>query len=251
MLLIPAIDIKGGQCVRLRQGDFNANVSVFNPNPVDQARKWLEMGAERIHIVDLDGAKTGRPTNLSIVQKIAEEFGEDLEIEFGGGIRTLDCVGQVLDAGVDYVIIGTAAVKVPGFLHEVCSEYSGSVIVGLDAKDGIVMTDGWVKTSGHTAVDLAKKFEAYGVDAILYTDIHRDGMLSGCNVEATAEVARAVDVPVIASGGIKDINDIKKLLEVEEDGVTMAILGRSLYEHTLDFTEALKLVQEHKPDWSN
>ncbi len=251
MLLIPAIDIKGGQCVRLRQGDFNANVSVFNPNPVDQARKWLEMGAERIHIVDLDGAKTGRPVNLPIIQKIAEEFGDDLEIEFGGGIRTLDCVGQVLDAGVDYVIIGTAAVKVPGFLHEVCSEYSGSVIVGLDAKDGIVMTDGWVKTSGHTAVDLAKKFEAYGVDAILYTDIHRDGMLSGCNVEATAEVARAVDVPVIASGGIKDINDIKKLLEVEEDGVTMAILGRSLYEHTLDFAEALKLVQEHKPDWSN
>ncbi len=251
MLLIPAIDIKGGQCVRLRQGDFNANVSVFNPNPVDQARKWLEMGAERIHIVDLDGAKTGRPINLPIIQKIAEEFGDDLEIEFGGGIRTLDCVGQVLDAGVDYVIIGTAAVKVPGFLHEVCSEYSGSVIVGLDAKDGIVMTDGWVKTSGHTAVDLAKKFEAYGVDAILYTDIHRDGMLSGCNVEATAEVARAVDIPVIASGGIKDINDIKKLLEVEEDGVTMAILGRSLYEHTLDFAEALKLVQEHKPDWSN
>ncbi len=251
MLLIPAIDIKGGQCVRLRQGDFNANVSVFNPNPVDQARKWLEMGAERIHIVDLDGAKTGRPINLPIIRKIAEEFGRDLEIEFGGGVRTLDCVGQVLEAGVDYVIIGTAAVKIPGFLHEVCCEYSGSVIVGLDAKDGIVMTDGWVKTSGHTAVDLAKKFESYGVDAILYTDIHRDGMLTGCNVEATAEVARAVDVPVIASGGIKDINDIKKLLEVEDDGVTMAILGRSLYEHTLDFAEALKLVREHKPDWSN
>ncbi len=250
MLLIPAIDIKDGQCVRLRQGELNSNVSVFNADPVAQARQWVDMGAERIHIVDLDGAKTGKPVNLPIIRKIANEFGGDVEIEVGGGMRTLDRIGQVLDSGVNYVIIGTAAVKSPGFLHEVCTEYSGSVIVGLDAKDGMVMTDAWTKSSGRTAVSLAQKFEAYGVDSILYTDISRDGMLTGCNVEATAELARSVNIPVIASGGIRDLDDIRKLLEVENDGVTMAILGRSLYEKTLDFGEALKLVEEHKSSWS-
>ena len=250
MLLIPAIDIKDGKCVRLRQGDLTSNISVFNEDPVEQARQWVEMGAERIHIVDLDGARTGKPVNLPIIRKISEEFGDDVEIEVGGGMRTLERVEKTLDAGVDFVVIGTAAVKAPGFLHDVCSQYGGSVIVGLEAKDGIVMTDGWTKSSGRTAIDLAKKFQDYGVDAILYTDISRDGMLTGCNVEATADLARAIDIPVIASGGIRDLDDIRKLLDVEYDGVTMAVLGRSLYEHTLDFKEALELVKNHKQNWS-
>lgn len=247
MLLIPAIDIKDGQCVRLRQGDLTSNISVFNPDPVEQARQWVELGAERIHIVDLDAAKSGKPVNLPIIRKIAKQFGQDVSIEVGGGMRTCDRVGEVLDAGVNYVIIGTAAVKEPGFLHDVCSEFSGdSVIVSLDAKDGIVMTDGWTKSTGHTAVELAKKFETYGISSILYTDISRDGMLTGCNVEATAELARNISIPVIASGGIRDLEDIRQLLAVESDGVTMAILGRSLYERTLDFSEALDLVNQYE-----
>ena len=227
MLLIPAIDIKDGHCVRLRQGDLTSNITVFNTDPVAQARHWVELGAERLHLVDLDAARSGKPVNLSVIRKICNEFAEDVEIEVGGGMRTLERVGEVLDLGVDYVVIGTAAVKAPGFLHDVCSEYGGSVIVSLDAKDGMVMTDGWTKNTGHSATDLAKKFEGYGVDAILYTDISRDGMLTGCNV----------------SGGIRDLDDIRKLLAVEDDGVTMAILGRSLYEGTLDFTQALDLVE--------
>ncbi len=219
MLLIPAIDIKGGQCVRLRQGDLTSNITVFNTDPVAQAKHWVDLGAQRLHLVDLDAAKSGKPVNLAVIKKIISEFSDDVEIEIGGGMRTLERVEQVLDFGADYVVIGTAAVKAPGFLHDVCCQFGGSVIVSLDAKDGMVMTDGWTKTTGHSAVDLAQRFEGYGVDAILYTDISRDG-------------------------GIRDLEDIRKLLAVEDDGVTMAILGRSLYEGTLDFTEALKLVEE-------
>ena len=168
-------------------------------------------------------------------------YGKVVENTFGPDDRETPAVK--INDGVDYVVIGTAAVKAPGFLHDVCSEYGGSVIVSLDAKDGMVMTDGWTKNTGHSATDLAKKFEGYGVDAILYTDISRDGMLTGCNVEATAELASQLSIPVIASGGIRDLDDIRKLLAVEDDGVTMAILGRSLYEGTLDFTQALDLVE--------
>lgn len=228
----------------MRQGNLTSDVTVFNEDPIAQARHWVELGAERLHLVDLDGAKSGKPVNLSVIRKIVTEFNDDVEFEVGGGMRSLERIGEVLDLGVDYVVIGTAAVKTPGFLHNACSEYGGSIIVCLDAKDGMVMTDAWTRPTGHKAIDLAKKFESYGVDAILYTDISRDGMLTGCNVEATAEIARAVNIPVIASGGIKDINDIKALLEVEDDGVTMAILGRSLYEGTLDFVEAQKLVNQ-------
>lgn len=244
MLLIPAIDIKGGQCVRLRQGDLTSNITVFNTDPVAQAKHWVDLGAQRLHLVDLDAAKSGKPVNLAVIKKIISEFSDDVEIEIGGGMRTLERVEHVLDFGADYVVIGTAAVKAPGFLHDVCCQFGGSVIVSLDAKDGMVMTDGWTKTTGHSAVDLAQRFEGYGVDAILYTDISRDGMLTGCNVDATADLARHLSIPVIASGGIRDLEDIRKLLAVEDDGVTMAILGRSLYEGTLDFTEALKLVEE-------
>ena len=192
--------------------------------------------------MDLDGAKTGKPVNAPLIREMIEEIGEDADIEVGGGIRSLDQIEAYLDAGVRYVVIGTAAVKTPGFLKEACSIFADNIIVALDAKNGIVATDGWVKSTGHDAVDLAKRFQDYGVSAFLYTDISRDGMLSGVNVEATAALARAVQVPVIASGGMHTLEDVKALLEVEGDGVMGAVLGRSLYEGTIDFAQAQKLV---------
>lgn len=242
MLLIPAIDLQKGRCVRLRQGDLENNVTVYNEDAVDQACQWADLGAQRIHIVDLDGAKTGKPVNAPLIREMIEEIGEDADIEVGGGIRSLDQIEAYLDAGVRYVVIGTAAVKTPGFLKEACSIFADNIIVALDAKNGIVATDGWVKSTGHDAVDLAKRFQDYGVSAFLYTDISRDGMLSGVNVEATAALARAVQVPVIASGGMHTLEDVKALLEVEGDGVMGAVLGRSLYEGTIDFAQAQKLV---------
>ena len=253
MLLIPAIDLQKGRCVRLRQGDLENNITVYNEDAVDQACQWADLGAERIHIVDLDGAKddklsnfdgakTGKPVNAPLIREMIEEIGEDAEIEVGGGIRTLDQIEAYLDAGVRYAVIGTAAVKTPGFLKEACAVFTDSIIVALDAKDGIVATDGWVKSTGHDVIDLAKRFEDYGVSAFLYTDITRDGMLSGVNVEATAALARAVSVPVIASGGMHTLEDVRALLKVEGDGVMGAVLGRSLYEGTIDFAEAQKLV---------
>ena len=171
MLLIPAIDLQQGRCVRLRQGDLQNNVTVYNEDAVDQAAQWADMGAERIHIVDLDGARTGKPVNARLIGEMIEEIGGDAEIELGGGIRTLDQIEKYVDAGVDYVVIGTAAVKQPGFLREACSVFPGQIIAALDAKDGIVATDGWVKSTGHDVIDLARRFEDYGVEAFLYTDI--------------------------------------------------------------------------------
>ena len=242
MLLIPAIDLQQGRCVRLRQGDLEKNVTVYNEDAVDQACQWADLGAQRIHIVDLDGAKTGKPVNASLIGEMIEEIGGDADIEVGGGIRSLEQIEVYLDAGVRYVVIGTAAVKTPGFLKEACSVFADHIITALDAKDGIVATDGWVKSTGHDAVDLAKRFEDYGVSAFLYTDISRDGMLSGVNVEATAALARAVSVPVIASGGMHTLEDVRTLMAVEADGVMGAVLGRSLFEGTIDFAEAQKLV---------
>ena len=242
MLLIRAIDLQKGRCVRLRQGDLENNVTVYNEDAVDQACQWADLGAQRIHIVDLDGAKTGKPINASLIREMIEEIGDDADIEVGGGIRSLDQIEAYLDAGVRYVVIGTAAVKMPGFLKEACSIFSDNIIVALDAKNGIVATDGWVKSTGHDAVDLAQRFQDYGVSAFLYTDISRDGMLSGVNVEATAALARAVQVPVIASGGMHTLEDVKALMAVEADGVMGAVLGRSLYEGTIDFAQAQKLV---------
>jgi phosphoribosylformimino-5-aminoimidazole carboxamide ribotide isomerase len=237
MLLIPAIDLKDGKCVRLRQGDMK-DVTVFSEDPVAMARHWVEQGARRLHIVDLNGARSGRPVNEGVIRKIVKAIGEEIPLQLGGGIRDMDTIERYIDDGVRYVVIGTAAVKNPGYLHDACSAFGGHVIVSLDAKGGKVMTDGWSKLTGHDVVDLAKKFEDYGVDAILYTDIGRDGMLSGVNIEATVELARAVKIPVIASGGIAGIADIEKLCAVEEEGVEAAILGRSLYEGTLDFKVA-------------
>ena len=243
MLLIPAIDIKNGRCVRLRQGDLVINITVYSDDPVAIARQWADLGAERLHIVDLDGAATGRPVNAALIRDMVNEVSGEMEVELGGGLRSLEQVERYIDAGVSYAVIGTAALKRPGFLHEACSNFGGQIIVALDARDGLVATDGWQNTTAIKAVDIARKFESYGVEAFLYTDIARDGMLTGCNVEATAELARAVSVPVIASGGVRDIEDIRRILAVEKDGVCGAILGRSLYEGTLRFEDALALVE--------
>lgn len=246
MLLIPAIDLQKGRCVRLRQGDLVNNVTVYNEDAVDQAGQWADLGAKRIHIVDLDGAKTGKPVNAGLIREMIEEIGDAAEIELGGGIRSLEQIEKYVDAGVRYVVIGTAAVKQSGFLREACAVFPGHIVVALDAKDGIVATDGWVKSTGHDVIDLAKRFQDYGVEAFLYTDIARDGMLSGVNVEATAQLARAVNVPVIASGGMHTLDDVAALLKVESDGVMGAVLGRSLYEGTIDFEKALELVEKSK-----
>jgi phosphoribosylformimino-5-aminoimidazole carboxamide ribotide isomerase len=237
MLLIPAIDLKDGHCVRLRQGDMQS-ATVFSEDPVAMARQWVAQGAKRLHIVDLNGAKSGKPVNEPVIRRIVAAVGEEVPVQLGGGLRDLDLIERYIDDGVRYVVIGTAAVKNPGFLQDACSAFGGHVIVALDAKGGKVATDGWSKLTGHDVVDLAKKFEDYGVDAILYTDIGRDGMLSGVNIEATVELARAVKIPVLASGGVRDLTDIDKLCAIEDDGVEGVILGRSLYEGTLDFKAA-------------
>jgi phosphoribosylformimino-5-aminoimidazole carboxamide ribotide isomerase len=243
MLLIPAIDLKDGKCVRLRQGDMS-DVTVFSEDPVAMARHWVDQGARRLHVVDLNGARSGRPVNEAVVKRIIAAVGDDIPVQLGGGIRDLDTIERYIDDGVAYVVIGTAAVKSPGFLQDACSAFGGHVIVSLDARDGKVATDGWSKLTGHDVIDLAQKFEDYGVDAILYTDIGRDGMMSGVNIEATVELARAVKIPVIASGGVSSIADIERLCAVEAEGIEAAILGRSLYEGAIDFKAAQSRADE-------
>jgi phosphoribosylformimino-5-aminoimidazole carboxamide ribotide isomerase len=238
MLLIPAIDIKDGRCVRLRQGDMEKDVTVFSDDPVAMARHWLAQGARRLHIVDLNGARSGIPVNEPVIRRIIKAVGDELPVQLGGGMRDLDIIERYIDDGVSFVVIGTAAVKNPGFLHDACSAFGGHVIVALDAKGGKVATDGWSKLTGHDVTDLGKKFEDYGAEALLYTDIGRDGMMAGVNIEATVELARRVKIPVIASGGIASLKDIEQLCEFESDGIEGAILGRSLYEGAIDFKAA-------------
>ena len=237
MLLIPAIDLKDGRCVRLRQGDMN-DATVFSEDPGAVAAHWLNLGARRLHLVDLNGAVAGRPKNESAIKSIVAAIGGRIPIQLGGGIRDLDTIERCLDDGISYVIIGTAAVKNPGFLHDACTAFPGHIIVGLDAKDGKVAVDGWSKMTGHDVVDLARKFEDYGVEAVIYTDIGRDGMLSGVNVEATVKLAQALRIPVIASGGIASVADVKALCKVQDEGIMGAITGRAIYEGKLDFRKA-------------
>ena len=237
MLLIPAIDLKDGRCVRLRQGDMD-DATVFADDPAEMAGQWLAQGARRLHLVDLNGAVAGRPRNEAAVRAIVRAVGDTIPVQLGGGIRDLDTIERYLDDGIAYVIIGTAAVKSPGFLHDACGAFPGQILVGLDARDGKVATDGWSKLTGHDVVDLARKFEDYGVEGIIYTDIGRDGMLGGVNVEATVRLAREVRVPVFASGGVGGIEDVDRLCAVESEGIEAVILGRALYEGRLDFVAA-------------
>lgn len=242
MLLIPAIDLKDGKCVRLRQGDMEQS-TVFSDDPVAVATRWVEAGARRLHLVDLDGAFAGKPMNASVVKAIASAY-PDIPIQVGGGIRDDETVQAYLDAGVQYVIIGTKAVTVPHFINDLCLEFPGHVIVGLDAKDGKVAVDGWSKLSRHDVIDMAKHFEQDGVEAIVYTDISRDGMMSGVNVEATVKLAQSINIPVIASGGITTIEDVRALCEAAEEGIFGAITGRAIYEGTLDFVAGQKLADD-------
>ncbi len=244
MLLIPAIDLKDGKCVRLRQGRMEDS-TVFSDDPVAMAGRWVQAGAQRLHLVDLNGAFAGRPQNAEVVRRIADAF-PDLPIQVGGGIRSEETVETYLNAGVRYVIIGTKAVQEPHFVSDLCMTFPGHVIVGLDARDGKVAVDGWSKLSKHDVIDIAQRFERDGVEAIVYTDIGRDGMMQGVNVEATVRLAQAVSIPVIASGGVTNLDDIKALCAVEGEGVAGTILGRALYEGTLDLAEAQRYVDHRK-----
>ncbi|HEY6821848.1 MAG TPA: 1-(5-phosphoribosyl)-5-[(5-phosphoribosylamino)methylideneamino]imidazole-4-carboxamide isomerase [Burkholderiales bacterium] len=238
MLIIPAIDLKDGRCVRLQQGRMES-ATVFSDDPVKMARHWAEQGARRLHIVDLNGAIAGRPKNEKVIRDIVSAVGEQVPIELGGGIRDLDTIESYLDAGVTYVIIGTAAVKNPGFLSDACYAFPGHIIAGLDAKEGKVAVEGWSKMTGHDVVDLAKKFEDYGVEALVYTDIGRDGMMAGINIEATLRLAQAIKTPIIASGGLNSVDDVRLVCEkLVPEGVIGAIAGRALYEGKLDLKKA-------------
>jgi len=237
MLIIPALDIKDGHCVRLKQGKMN-EVTVFSEDPVAMARHWRDEGARRLHVVDLNGAAAGKPKNEPIIRAIVKEVGGALPVQLGGGIRDLDTIEHYLDLGVGYIIIGTAAVKNPGFLQDASTAFSGHIIVALDAKDGKVAVEGWSKMTGHDVLDLAKKFQEYGVESVIYTDIGRDGMLTGVNIDATLKLARELRVPVIASGGLTSIEDIKALCKIESEGISAVITGRAIYQGTLDFKKA-------------
>ena len=235
MLLIPAIDLKDGSCVRLRQGDMD-QATVFSEDPAEMALHWLKRGARRLHLVDLNGAFAGKPVNEAAVKdiiRVVQDYAEDndldeIPVQLGGGIRDLDTIERYLDHGLSYIIVGTAAVKNPGFLQDACGAFPGQIMA----------TDGWSKLSRHDVIELGKKYEGYGVEAIIYTDIGRDGMMAGVNIEATVKLARAVKVPVIASGGVHDLGDVEALCAVQGEGIEGVICGRSIYEGTLDLEEA-------------
>ncbi len=237
MQLIPAIDLKDGHCVRLKQGDME-QATTFGEDPLAMAQSWLDKGARRLHLVDLNGAFAGAPKNFAAIKSILKTVGQDIPVQLGGGIRDLDTIERYIDAGLQYVIIGTAAIKNPGFLQDACTAFPGHIIVGLDAKDGKVATDGWSKLTKHDVIDIAKKFEGYGVESIIYTDIGRDGMLTGINIEATVKLAQALSIPVIASGGLSNMADIEKLCAVEDEGIEGVICGRAIYSGDLDFAAA-------------
>jgi phosphoribosylformimino-5-aminoimidazole carboxamide ribotide isomerase len=238
VLIIPAIDLKDGRCVRLKQGDMSS-ATVFSEDPVAMARHWASEGARRLHVVDLNGAIAGRPKNEKVIRELVAAVGDKLAVQLGGGIRDLDTIESYLDAGVTFVVIGTAAVKNPGFLSDACYAFPGHIIAGLDAKDGKVAVEGWSKMTGHDVVDLAKKFEEYGVEALVYTDIGRDGMLTGINIDATFKLAQAIKTPIIASGGLNSVQDVQAVCaKLVPEGIIGAIAGRALYEGKLDLKKA-------------
>jgi phosphoribosylformimino-5-aminoimidazole carboxamide ribotide isomerase len=238
VLIIPAIDLKDGRCVRLKQGDMST-ATVFSDDPVAMAKHWAGQGARRLHIVDLNGAVAGRPKNEKVIREMIAAVGELVPIQVGGGIRDLDTIESYLDAGVTYIVIGTAAVKNPGFLSDACYAFPGHIIAGLDAKDGKVAVEGWSKLTGHDVVDLAKKYQEYGIEALIYTDIGRDGMMSGVNIDATLRLAQATQTPIIASGGLNSVEDIQAVCaRLVPEGVIGAIAGRALYEGKLELKSA-------------
>jgi len=238
MLIIPAIDLKDGHCVRLRQGDMKT-ATVFSDDPGAMATHWAAQGARRLHVVDLNGAAAGRPKNEKSIRAIVKAAGDELPVQLGGGIRDLDTIETYLDAGVTYIVIGTAAVKNPGFLSDACYAFPGHIVAGLDAREGKVAVEGWSKMTGHDVIDLAKKFEDYGVEALIYTDIGRDGMMQGVNIEATLKLAQSIKTPVIASGGLTSLKDVEVLCaKLGPEGVIGAIAGRALYEGKLDLKQA-------------
>mgnify|MGYP000850628763 FL=1 len=243
MLLIPAIDLKDGHCVRLQQGDMKL-ATTFSEEPSVMARSWVDKGARRLHLVDLNGAFAGQPKNEAAIRKILKTVGSEIDVQLGGGIRDLDTIERYLDAGLRYVIIGTAAVRNPGFLQDACTAFGGHIIVGVDAKDGKVATDGWSKLTRHDVIDLGKKFEDFGVESIIYTDIGRDGMLTGINIDATVRLAQALTIPVIASGGLSNMADIEALCAVENEGIEGVICGRAIYSGDLDFEAAQDMADE-------
>ncbi|HMM74328.1 MAG TPA: 1-(5-phosphoribosyl)-5-[(5-phosphoribosylamino)methylideneamino]imidazole-4-carboxamide isomerase [Gammaproteobacteria bacterium] len=242
MLIIPAIDIKDGKCVRLRQGVMDDD-TVYSEDPIAMAGRWVEQGARRLHLVDLNGATLGKPVNSGVIHDIAQAFPH-VPIQVGGGIRNEETIASYLEAGVRYVIIGTKAVTAPHFVQDMCLEFPSHVMVGLDVRDGKVAIEGWSKLSRHDAVDLARQFEEDGVEAIVFTDIRRDGMMSGLNLEATVEFARQLTIPVIASGGVTNLDDIRALCAVEGEGIAGAVTGRAIYEGTLDLRAAQALADE-------
>jgi len=245
MLLIPAIDLKDGECVRLRQGIME-DATVFSGDIVAMAQRWVDQNARRLHMVDLNGAFDGKPVNGEAVHQVRQAF-PDLPIQIGGGIRDLQTIEAYLNAGVSYCIIGTKAVHNPEFVAEACKAFPGHIMVGLDAKEGMVAINGWADVTDHEVTQLGKQFEDDGVEAIIYTDIGRDGMMQGVNIEATQALAKALTIPIIASGGITNLDDIKKLAQIEADGVTGAITGRAIYEGTLDFKEGQNLSDQLAP----
>lgn len=240
MQLIPAIDLKNGECVRLKQG-LMEQATVFSDRPAQMASHWLNQGARRLHLVDLDGAFAGEPKNFPAISEILAAVSHAIPVQLGGGIRDLATIEKYLNLGLTDVIIGTAAVKNPEFVRQACQEFAGHIIVGLDAKEGMVAIDGWATVTKHHVIDLSKQFENDGVNSIIYTDIGRDGMMSGINIDATVKLAQAVNIPVIASGGLTNLDDVRALCTVAHEGIAGAITGRAIYEGSIDFAQAQQL----------
>ena len=244
MKIIPAIDIQNGNCVRLRQGDFSRE-TIFNNSPLDIAEKWVKDGAQRLHIVDLDGARLGEAINIDLISKICKTF-PSIPVQIGGGIRDIETARKYFHAGASFIIIGTKAVEDPNFVKDLCSEFHKKIIIGIDAKNGEVATEGWVSNSKVNAISLSKKFEDFGVSEIVYTDIEKDGMMGGLNIKATVDLAKEINIPVIASGGVSSNDDLKKIINYEKFGISGVIVGRALYENKINIKEAKEILRNVK-----